>query len=595
MQPSYLRYIGIQNFRIFSKYTDFDFRPITVLTGKNSSGKSSLIKALLLFKETFETINNLNILQFESANLGSFSNNVSRGNLKQKNSMVFSFEISFPFLEDEFLLTFHFFNPNNTNSPMAATYPKEIRVVRRKDEKVVFSFKDGDWDSTDGQQYLISYDLNDIFSECYDKMVTYIVNSAEKPKTKINPDAWMDEIVKEIEQQKKLRKDPQFHSTSKTFDSKRALQDLQPETIKLISDHIKSKEPLFRCISDLVEIPFSKKEKEILKPIDYLSNLGEPIVFWQAMSPDIYGSMGYHNIFIRVSEYFDYVFTRAEDIQTEKIQEVLGMQGHYAKINEVVKIVLINGFLKPIENFEKWLSSTLKATHHLPPSRLNHERVNMIKGNTVVKSMIEFDENKFLGFQSGQEFLKYAIDLFEIPGIPVVRTFEGQAAAIHIQNEGVESSLADYGFGFSQLIPLVITIYNTAKSSLDDFDSNETFFTNSIIIIEEPEANLHPNFQSKIADLISEASRCFGIQFIIETHSEYIIRKLQYLTAKKEIKPSDTAIYYFSNPLKLKKGEEQIKRMNIRKDGFIDEDFGEGFFDESTRLTLELLKLQSLN
>lgn len=40
--------LGIENFRIFKDYTEFDFAPLTLLTGANNSGKSSLIMVLLM-------------------------------------------------------------------------------------------------------------------------------------------------------------------------------------------------------------------------------------------------------------------------------------------------------------------------------------------------------------------------------------------------------------------------------------------------------------------------------------------------------------------------------------------------------------------
>ncbi len=46
-----MKYIGIQNFRNFGKMEHFDFAPLTILTGTNNSGKSSLSKALLLVKK----------------------------------------------------------------------------------------------------------------------------------------------------------------------------------------------------------------------------------------------------------------------------------------------------------------------------------------------------------------------------------------------------------------------------------------------------------------------------------------------------------------------------------------------------------------
>jgi AAA15 family ATPase/GTPase len=45
--------IGLENFRVFKDYTEIEFAPITVLTGANNSGKSSVIKAIQLLKSNF--------------------------------------------------------------------------------------------------------------------------------------------------------------------------------------------------------------------------------------------------------------------------------------------------------------------------------------------------------------------------------------------------------------------------------------------------------------------------------------------------------------------------------------------------------------
>ena len=41
---------SIDNFRVFDKPNVFEFAPITLLTGPNNSGKSSLVKSLLMLK-----------------------------------------------------------------------------------------------------------------------------------------------------------------------------------------------------------------------------------------------------------------------------------------------------------------------------------------------------------------------------------------------------------------------------------------------------------------------------------------------------------------------------------------------------------------
>ena len=111
-----------------------------------------------------------------------------------------------------------------------------------------------------------------------------------------------------------------------------------------------------------------------------------------------------------------------------------------------------------------------------------------------------------------------------------------------------------------------------------------SFGNSSLLILEEPEANLHPDFQSKLADVIVSAGKKFNIQFIVETHSEYFIRKLQYLTAKKDILPEHTVIYYFYNPTDIPKGESQVNEINITPNGGLTDSFGTGFFDEATNI-----------
>ena len=71
-----------------------------------------------------------------------------------------------------------------------------------------------------------------------------------------------------------------------------------------------------------------------------------------------------------------------------------------------------------------------------------------------------------------------------------------------------------------------------------------------------------------------------------------MIRKLQYLTAKGEVKPEDVIIYYFNDPDNIPAGEKHVKKINILEDGSLSDDFGPGFYDEAANWELELLKLK---
>ncbi|MFK7947135.1 MAG: AAA family ATPase, partial [Saprospiraceae bacterium] len=61
-----LKGIGLQNFRTFKDYEYLDFAPITLITGANNSGKSSIFKAIMLLKENFKGGNLNDRLDFES-------------------------------------------------------------------------------------------------------------------------------------------------------------------------------------------------------------------------------------------------------------------------------------------------------------------------------------------------------------------------------------------------------------------------------------------------------------------------------------------------------------------------------------------------
>lgn len=152
---------------------------------------------------------------------------------------------------------------------------------------------------------------------------------------------------------------------------------------------------------------------------------------------------------------------------------------------------------------------------------------------------------------------------------------------VKIIKDGKEIDLIDFEYGTTQLLPIImkIVLFNAP---------------NKYLIIEEPETNLHPNFQSKLADLFWDAYITFDIRFVIETHSEYLIRKLQYLTASADCKmnPSHTAIHYFYPPNDIPEGKKQVERIKITEHGRLDNDFGEGFFDEASRLIGELWNLQ---
>jgi predicted ATPase len=157
-----------------------------------------------------------------------------------------------------------------------------------------------------------------------------------------------------------------------------------------------------------------------------------------------------------------------------------------------------------------------------------------------------------------------------------------------------EILLSDFGLGTNQLLPIIFSL------CINSYTQKPPEFSDEIIprtvVIEEPEANLHPAMQSKLADLFADAIKMFKVQIIVETHSEYLIRKLQYLvgTNRSELVPEDVLIYYFYKPdhqAVLNKEVNQVEKIEIDEFGRLSKEFGLGFFDEADRIALDIFLL----
>ena len=205
-----------------------------------------------------------------------------------------------------------------------------------------------------------------------------------------------------------------------------------------------------------------------------------------------------------------------------------------------------------------------------------------------------------------------------------IRKFEvGHSLTMHIDDEGLGVQirlhkkkgdagrlLADEGYGITQLVSILLQIESAILSAqgervnrfwrlenLDGYDFEQFHYEINTIAVEEPEIHLHPKYQSLLADMFVEAYEKFNIHFVVETHSEYLIRKLQLIASghgdqnengeRIEINRSDVSIFYV-NSLDSK-SQQKVKRIAICSDGYLDDSFGEGFYDEATRLSRRLM------
>lgn len=104
---------------------------------------------------------------------------------------------------------------------------------------------------------------------------------------------------------------------------------------------------------------------------------------------------------------------------------------------------------------------------------------------------------------------------------------------VQAQKDGPWCSLADVGFGISQLLPIIVADLQLSS--------------NSTLLVAQPEIHLHPSVQATLGDYLVRRVNETNKRYILETHSEYLLNRLRLAIVKGEIEPSDIAVYYFSN------------------------------------------------
>lgn len=170
-----------------------------------------------------------------------------------------------------------------------------------------------------------------------------------------------------------------------------------------------------------------------------------------------------------------------------------------------------------------------------------------------------------------------------------VENINGEAYRFTLEVDGKWVDLADMGRGTIQLTTLFVRIASIIQKYTNE-DRMLLPEITPIVLVEEPEQNLHPALQSKLTDLFYSVYKDHGIRFIIETHSEYMVRETQIQVAK--LKYGDESELTTKNPFAVlyfpSTGTPYIMGYSM-KGGFIN-NFGTGFFDKATLLQLELMK-----
>jgi predicted ATPase len=157
--------------------------------------------------------------------------------------------------------------------------------------------------------------------------------------------------------------------------------------------------------------------------------------------------------------------------------------------------------------------------------------------------------------------------------ISELREVDAYAARFAYQRRGDVASrpfrATNVGFGLSYVLPVLTALIGARPDDL--------------VIIENPEAHLHPRGQTMLGELAARAAAA-GVQVVIETHSDHFLDGVRVAARRGLLDPARARVHYFTRH----GAEAAVISPELKGDGSLSE-WPAGFFDEGDKNLIRLL------
>lgn len=545
--------VSFSNFRRFQRLDKLSMEGVTFLVGKNNSGKSTVVKAILLV---------LDYLQTQQGNTFSFAKSIlndvnivtfDRAITSNSNAQSIEFNISIGSVQCRMEISGR---PNSTNAELVYF---ELRDISR------------------GNRVRVNYLKRTIKWEVDFAAIQQKDNVRERQEAFKQYDYYNLEI-------KKI--DNQLDGESNRIDvySKENLQLKQDrnfliEKLNTLRKMMEQRNYFVHGLFDSVEKFDSTEEANRFRNVT-----GFELNFLGPLEIDKLNKLNnYIRSNIEVISNDQYLTSLKHVDLTEREKDEISKNRYFAKKIAASKFgnLYLDSLNETLNHFNKDQFVYLGAN----PTKQNALFLIRDSGNPLAQAIHEFHQIGSQKDSSEYAFIRKWMKSFEVGDDFNIEIRAGEAYEVLIlessnQDKSIKNiNLSDKGMGSLQVMMILFRLACLMRTNRNEAKRVH-------ILVEEPELNLHPALQSKLTELFYEVHEEYGFNFIIETHSEYMIRKSQVLvkeTNSSRLKSKHPfKVYYFD----VEKGPYE---MRYREDGLFMDEFGSGFFDVSANLTFDIL------
>jgi len=526
-----IKSLTIENFKGIGKKVTFDFKPITLLFGQNSAGKSTVLHAINYLHDIFNyhTINADNTsLGHDALDLGGFKQFVHRHDLDKTVSLGVFLDLS----DVELLET----ESTKNYVDFLSSVEHDIDEYQRLDISPITS-------NVNSAAIHLQVSWSRVLNKPYVKELNIDLNENSFIQLQTSSDCTRQEITK-------------INLTHPLF-----VEEFEEEGLYALTQFI---------IDDLSLDAQGNAIIGITNAVDALPNHHKQLGLMDIWSDEAVEELGQKNKFKGLLSAFVMG-------PLEVAAEALSEMRYLGPIREVPQR---NYAPKPTGN-TNWSNGLaawdLLFTENLTFLKEVNEWLN--SNDSEIKRLntgyeVKIDEYRQLKVGSELESLLNSNDLnknkLEIEQLLLDMTVKQQFVLNDVRR-GVDVFPSDVGIGISQLLPVVVGAL--AKKV-------------SILSIEQPELHIHPALQVALGDLLIYASKQKNKSFIIETHSEHLMLRLlrriretsgdELEDADYSFDPADLNVVY----VECIEGETRLIPLRVDEDGEFLDRWPNGFFGE---------------